>query len=132
MVVLLNGMEITLLFPIRMSLFIVHHVIVSGMAMHSALVGVKIECFINIQMHLPTILFLLVAYVAAAPVHTNERVVTMSDCNICMGVTVQIQRAPTSFILCNEPRCEKITKEVWQVLPAVLSPEKICTRIGYC
>ena len=132
MEVLLNEMDSTRKIQIRMSLFTVHLAIANGMAMHSVLVGMKIDVFLNSKMKFVTLL-LFAACIAAAPVHDLMEVNTyMTDCNICMGVAVQIQRAPTSFIMCSDPRCKQITKDILNSFHSEPVQLKLCSRLGYC
>lgn len=85
-------------------------------------------------MFLSTLLFIVVC-VSAAPIEIYEP--PMPDCSVCIGITVQIRRSPSSLVICDEPMCMNITGDVIDTMKEGsmfdgMAPEDLCVAMGYC
>jgi hypothetical protein len=72
--------------------------------------------------------------IAAVPQHA----LPIPVCDLCTGVVVQIQRAPTSLVLCSEPICHNISSDVLTMVndpfykQLRFTPEEVCVELNYC
>lgn len=64
----------------------------------------------------------------------------MTDCDICIGIVVQVRRAPESLVMCESHslECMNITKGVYDIInnpyyeSKYYTPEEICADLYYC
>ena len=81
--------------------------------------------------------FLLTIAVATAIYLPPAR---MTDCDICIGIVVQMRLAPASLVMCEYPSfaCMNITNDVYEIIhnpyyeSEYYSPDEICAELYYC